>query len=124
MLVWAVTIALVLIAVSGWLFLKRDPDRYIHEKKSPINFFFKWGRLCHHLFKVVIITLFMVAIFSLYKYLLKASDVFAVSAALVSGVILSGGKELLDKAITRDDVITSVLGITLGFITILLSFRL
>jgi len=124
MLVWSVTVALVLIAVSGWLFLKRDPDRYIHEKKSPINFFFKWGRPCHHLFKVVIITLFMVAIFSLYKYLLKASDVFAVTAALASGVILSGGKELLDKAITRDDVITPVLGITLGFITILLSFRL
>ena len=50
-----VTIILVLITISGWLFLKKDPDRYIHEKSSPINFFFKWGRLYHHFFKVAII---------------------------------------------------------------------
>ena len=124
MLVWTFTIALVLIAVSGWLFLKRDPDRYIHEKKSPINFFFKWGRPCHHLFKVVIITLFMVAIFSLYRYLLDASYVFSLGIAVISGIVLSGGKELLDKYITKDDVITSISGIILGFIVISLFLKI
>ena len=47
MLVWIVTIILVSIAIGGWLFLKRDPDRYIHEQSSPINIFFKWGHLWH-----------------------------------------------------------------------------
>ncbi len=122
MLIWIVTIILVLITVGGWLFLKRDPDRYIHEKTSPINFFFRWGRLYHHFFKVAIIILFIIIIFSFYKYLLRASDVFAMSAALIAGIVLSGGKELLDKSITLDDIISSILGITLGFLAILLLF--
>ena len=122
MLVWIVTIVLVSITVGGWLFLKRDPDRYIHEQKSPINFFFRWGYLYHHFFKVAIIILFMVIIFSFYKYLLRASDVFAMSAALIAGIVLASGKELLDKAITLDDIIASILGITLGFFAILLFF--
>ncbi len=104
------------------MFLKRDPDRYIHEKTSPINFFFRWGRLYHHFFKVAIIILFIIIIFSFYKYLLRASDVFAMSAALIAGIVLSGGKELLDKSITLDDIISSILGITLGFLAILLLF--
>jgi len=122
MLVQIVTIILVLITVGGWLFLKRDPDRYIHEQRSPINFFFKWGRLYHHFFKVAIIILFMVIFFSFYKYLLRTSDVFAMSAALIAGIVLASGKELLDKAITLDDIIASILGITLGFFAILLFF--
>jgi len=122
MLVLIVTIILVLITVGGWLFLKRDPDRYIHEQRSPINFFFKWGRLYHHFFKVAIIILFMVIFFSFYKYLLRTSDVFAMSAALIAGIVLASGKELLDKAITLDDIIASILGITLGFFAILLFF--
>jgi len=64
----------------------------------------------------------MIIIFSFYKYLLNASDVFAMSAALIAGIVLSGGKELLDKSITLDDIITSILGITLGFLAILLFF--
>jgi len=39
MLVQIVTIILVSITIGGWLFLKRDPDRYIHEQRSPMNFF-------------------------------------------------------------------------------------
>ncbi len=122
MLIWISTIILVLITVGGWLFLKRDPDYYLHEKESPMNFFFKWGRLYHHFFKVAIIILFMITIFSFYKYLLSASNVFATTAALIAGVVLSGGKELLDKSITPDDIITSILGITLGLLVILLFF--
>ncbi|MDP2967436.1 MAG: hypothetical protein Q8N87_03445 [bacterium] len=122
MLIWIVTIILVLITVGGWLFLKRDPDRYIHEKSSPINFFFRWGRLYHHFFKVMIIILFMIIIFSFYKYLLRTSDVFAMSAALIAGIVLSGGKELLDKKITLDDIFSSIIGITIGFLAILLFF--
>ncbi len=122
MLVLIVTIILVLITVGGWLFLKRDPDRYIHEQRSPINFFFRWGRLYHHFFKVAIIILLTIIIFSFYKYLLKTSDVFAMSAALIAGIVVSGGKELLDKSITPDDIFTSILGITLGFFAILLFF--
>ena len=122
MLVQVATIILVSITIGGWLFLKRDPDRYIHEQQSPMNFFFKWGRLYHHFFKVAIIILFMIIIFSFYKYLLRTSDVFAMSAALIAGIVLSGGKELLDKSITLDDIIASILGITLGFFAILLFF--
>ena len=122
MLVWTVTIILVLITVGGWLFLKRDPDRYIHEQKSPINFFFRWGRLYHHFFKVAIISLFMIIIFSFYKYLLNVSNIFALTVALVAGIVLAGGKELLDKSITLDDIIASILGITLGSLAILLFF--
>ncbi len=120
MLILIVSVILILIALCGWLFLKSDPDRYIHEQTSPINFFFKWGRPWHYVFKVVIIILFMAAIFSLYKYLLSASGVFALMAALVAGIVLSLGKELLDKSFTRDDVLTSILGIALGFLMILL----
>ncbi len=122
MLTLAVTIILILITVFGWLFLKRDPQRYIHEKKSPINFFFRWGRLYHHFFKVGIITLFMVLIFSLYKYPLNASNNFATTSALIAGLVLSGGKELLDKKITGDDIFTSVVGIAVGFLTLVLFF--
>ncbi len=122
MLIWIATIILVLITVGGWLFLKRDPDRYIHGQKSPINFFFRWGHLYHHFFKVAIIILFMIIIFSFYRYLLSASNVFATAVALIAGIVLSGGKELLDKGITLDDVIASILGITLGFLAILLFF--
>lgn len=123
MLVWIVTIFLVLIAVAGWLFLKKDPDRYIHEQKSPINFFFKWGHLYHHFFKVAIIVAFMITIFSLYKYLLNTSNIFAAVTALIAGVVLSGGKELLDKNIQLDDVISSFIGIAFGLSIILLVFR-
>ncbi len=119
MLVWTVTIILVSIAAGGWLFLKRDPDRYIHEERSPMNFFFRWGRLYHHFFKVAIIMLFMFIIFSLYKYLLATSNVFALTSAVIAGIVLSGGKELLDKAITLDDVISSIVGITVGFLVLL-----
>ncbi|MFH1671612.1 MAG: hypothetical protein ABH889_02470 [Candidatus Portnoybacteria bacterium] len=123
MLTWIVTIILALTALAGWLFLKRDPDRYIHEQKSPINIFFKWGRFWHHVFKVIIIVFSMLAVFSLYNYFLKASSVFSLTVAVIAGVVLSAGKELLDKAITSDDIIVSVLGIALGlFIVILIIF--
>ncbi len=102
--------------------MKRDPDRYIHEKTSPMNIFFRWGRFWHHIFKIAIIALFMLAIFSLYKYLLEVSNVFAVSTAVIAGVVLSGGKELLDKAITLDDVVSSIIGIIIGFLAIYLFF--
>ena len=98
MLVWIVTIFLVLIAVAGWLFLKKDPDHYIHEKSSPINFFFKWGHLYHHFFKVAIIVAFMIIIFSLYKYLLNTSNIFAVASALVTGVVFLAVKNCWIKA--------------------------
>jgi len=122
MLVLIATIILISITVGGWLFLKRDPDRYIHEQRSPINFFFKWGRPYHYFFKVAIIILFMLIIFSFYKYLLNVSNFFAMSAALIAGIVLSAGKELLDKCITSDDVLSSILGITLGFFIIFLLF--
>jgi hypothetical protein len=64
----------------------------------------------------------MVTIFSFYKYLLSASNVFATVAALITGIVLSGGKELLDKSITLDDIVVSILGIILGFLAILLFF--
>lgn len=117
-----VTIILVLAAVAGWLFLKRDPERYIHEKTSPMKIFFKWGRAWHYVFKVAIIVLIMAAVFSLYKYLLSSSQTFALTAAVVAGVILSGGKELLDKKITMDDVVSSILGIVFGFFLLFLLF--
>ena len=118
MLVWIVTVILILGAVSGWLFLKTDPDRYIHRETSPMNIFFKWGQSWHYIFKVAIIALFMLAIFSLYKYLLGTSNIFALSAAVIAGVVLSGGKELLDKAIGLDDIVASIIGIVLGFFVI------
>lgn len=122
MLVWMVTALLALIAAAGWLILKRDPDRYIHEKKSPINFFFRWGRFCHHLFKVAIIAILMLLVFSLYKYLLNTSNAFAAALAVIAGIVLAGGKELLDKYIQAGDVVSSVVGIALGFFIILLCF--
>jgi len=122
MLVWIVTIILVLTAVFGWLFLKRDPDHYIHEQKSPMNFFFRWGFFYHHLFKIAIIILFMIMIFSLYKYFLNVSNVFVLTSAIIAGIILSGGKELLDKSITLDDIIASLLGIAFGVFVLLLLF--
>lgn len=66
----------------------------------------------------------MITIFSFYKYLFKASNVFALIAALIAGIVLSGGKELLDKYITLDDVIASILGIIIGFLAILLFFKI
>lgn len=122
MLIWLTTIILVLLALGGWLFLKRDPDRYIHEKSSPINFFFRWGRAYHHYFKAAIIVLAMLLIFSFYRYLLGASGVVSLALAAAAGAALSAGKELLDKAITLDDVATSILGIVLGAVIILLLF--
>ncbi len=122
MLILIVTIALVLITIGGWLFLKRDPDRYVHEQSSPINFFFQWGRFYHHVFKIAIIIIFMVAVFSLYRYLLHASNTFSLLLALAAGIVLSGGKELLDKKITLDDIIASVIGIVLGFFLLFLFF--
>ena len=113
--IWVATIILFIVAMSGWLFLERDPDRYIHEKTSPMNIFFRWGRVWHHIFKVAVIILVMIAVFSFYRYLLAGSKTFALTAAVVAGIILSGGKELLDKYITLDDVISSALGILLGF---------
>ena len=123
MLIWIVTIILALLIIGGWLFLKRNPDRYIHEQKAPINFFFQWGYFYHHLFKIAVIILFMIAIFSFYKYLLLASNIFALIAALIAGIVLSGGKELLDKYFTRDDIIASVLGIIIGLLLIILFFK-
>lgn len=64
----------------------------------------------------------MITIFSFYKYLFKASNVFALIAALIAGIILSGGKELLDKYITLDDVIASILGVAFGVFVLLLLF--
>lgn len=122
MLVFIVTALLALITAGGWLILKRDPDRYIHEQKSPINFFFRWGRLYHHFFKVAIIIVFMILIFSLYKYLLNTSNNFAIVLALISGIVISGGKELLDKRIQADDILSSLLGIVLGLSIIMLVF--
>lgn len=122
MLIWTATIILVSITIGGWLFLKRDPDRYIHRKTSPINFFFKWGHSYHHFFKVAVIILFMAIIFSFYRYFLSASDVFSLAAAVIAGIVLSGGKELLDKKITPDDIFSSVLGIILGFFLLTLLF--
>ncbi|TSC75506.1 MAG: hypothetical protein G01um101430_348 [Parcubacteria group bacterium Gr01-1014_30] len=117
-----VTIILLAAALSGWLLLKRNPDRYIHEKTSPMNIFFKWGHAWHHIFKVAIIILVMIVVFSLYKYLLAASRVFALTVAVLAGVILSGGKELLDKYITLDDVISSALAIIAGFLLLFFLF--
>ena len=122
MLVLIATIILISITVGGWLFLKRDPERYIHEKKSPINFFFRWGYFYHHFFKVTIIILFMIRIFSFYKYFLNVSNFFALISATIAGIVLSGGKELLDKAITIDDIVSSLLGIVLGFFLLFLFF--
>jgi len=118
MLIWITTVILALIAGIGWLFLKRDPDRYIHEKTSPINFFFRWGRSYHHFFKVAILIVFVIAIFSLYRYLLGASSVLAITFGILAGTVLAGGKELLDKNIQLDDVFTSLLGISLGAVIV------
>lgn len=122
MLAWIVTIFLTLSALVGWLFLKRNSDHYLYGEKSSINFFFRWGNRYHHFFKVAITAAFMIIIFSLYKYLLSTSNIFATTAALIAGIVLSGGKELLDKYITLDDIIASVLGVALGFLVILLFF--
>ena len=65
----------------------------------------------------------MIAIFSFYKYFLAASNVFTLIAALIAGIVLSGGKELLDKYITIDDVIASILGIIIGFLAIILFLK-
>lgn len=122
MLIWIVTAVLVLMAASGWLFLRRDADRYIHEETSLMNIFFKWGRAWHHVFKVAIIVLVMIVVFSLYRYLLSASQVFALTSAVAAGVILTGGKELLDKKITLDDVVSSTAAIIFGFFLLFLFF--
>jgi len=65
---------------------------------------------------------FLVLIFSLYKYLLNASNTFAIVLALIAGIVLSGGKELLDKGIQTDDIFSSFLGIALGLSIIMLFF--
>ena len=109
-------------AILGWLFLKRDPEKYIHEKASPINFFFKFGRIYHHFFKFGIIVLFMVIIFSLYRFLLNTNFVFSLTSAIAASVVLSGGKELLDKAITLDDVLVSIFSTAAGSGFIILLF--
>jgi hypothetical protein len=122
MLIWIITIILLGMAILGWLFLKRDPDKYIHEKASPINIFFKFGRFYHRVFKVIVVVLVMMIIFLFYKYLLSSSREFALTAAVISGIILTGGKELLDKYITKDDVFVSILGISIGFSILFLLF--
>jgi len=109
-------------AILGWLFLKRDPEKYIHEKASPINFFFKFGRIYHHFFKFGIIILFMVMIFSLYRFLLGATFVFSLTAAITASIVLSGGKELLDKALSLDDIFVSIFSTAAGSGFIVLLF--
>ena len=64
----------------------------------------------------------MIMIFSFYRYLLNASNTFSLSSALIAGIVLSGGKELLDKKITLDDIFSSIIGITIGFLALLLFF--
>ena len=123
MLVWIVTAILALFMLGGWLVFKKNSDRYLYGQKSYINFFFKWGNLYHHFFKVAITAAFIIIIFSLYKYLLNTSNIFAAVSALVAGVVLSGGKELLDKGIQLDDIISSFIGIAFGLSIILLVFR-
>lgn len=120
MLVWIVTGILILGAVLGWLFLRTNPQRYIHEETSIMNIFFKWGRFWHHVFKVEVIAVFMMVIFALYKYPLEASNLFALGAAVIAGAVLAGGKELLDKAITLDDVVASFIGIGAGSLIVYL----
>ena len=122
MLIWTATIILVLIAVFGWLFLKKNSYKYLHGEGAPIDFFFQWGNFPHYLFKIAIIISFMLAIFSLYKYVLGASDNFAFILAVIAGIIIAGGKELLDIYITIDDVVVSVLSIILGALILLLLF--
>ena len=122
MLIWTATIILLLMAVFGWLFLRKNSERYLHGEKAPIDFFFQWGNFPHYLFKIAIIILFMLATFSFYKYLLSASNNFSLVSAVIAGVIIAGGKELLDKYITIDDVIVSVLTIILGALILLLLF--
>jgi len=61
----------------------------------------------------------MVAIFSLYKNILNSSYNFALISTIMTGVIISSGKELLDKKITLDDIVMSVVGIILGSIALL-----
>lgn len=107
---------------GGWLFLKRDPERYIHEEKSPINLFFRFGRFYHHFFKIAIIAIFMILIFSFYKFILGASNFFSIAISSLAGTALTGGKELLDKKITLDDIVASLLGLALGILLIYLSF--
>lgn len=120
MLVWIVTVILILGAVLGWLFLKTDTERYIHQETSPMNIFFRWGLFWHHVFKIEIIAVFMMVIFALYKYPLETSNFFAFLAAVIAGAVLSGGKELLDKAITLDDIVASIIGIAVGCLIIYL----
>lgn len=122
MLILFSTVILIGLMAGGWLFLKRDPERYIHEEKSPINLFFRFGRFYHHFFKIAIIAIFMILIFSFYKFILGASNLFSIAISSLAGTALTGGKELLDKKITLDDVIASLLGLSLGLLLIYLSF--
>ena len=123
MQVWIATIILVLVIIGVWLFLKRDPGRYISDKKSPLSFFFRWGHPYHYLFKIAVIILFMIAIFVFYRYFLTASNVFAIIAAVIAGIVLSGGKELLDRRFSLDDIIATILAIIIGLTIIILFLR-
>ncbi len=118
MLIWTATIILILTAFFAWVFFRKNREYYLYNDRSPINFFFKWGNTFHYVFKVGIIVLFTAIIFAFYKYILGASDNFAMMAAIIASIIIATGKELMDYYITLDDVIASIIGIGLGFLAI------
>ena len=65
----------------------------------------------------------MVIIFSLYRFLLDATFVFSLTIAIVASVVLSGGKELLDKAISLDDILVSIFSTAAGSLIIFFFYR-
>jgi glycopeptide antibiotics resistance protein len=111
---WIVTIILVLLAGLGWLALKKKVEPIYSIVFKPINLLWLGGSRYHHIFNVLVNVVVVVAVFSFYKFALDASNMFSIVIAILAGVGISGGKEMLDKYVQLDDVIFCVAGILIG----------
>lgn len=114
MLAWIVTIVLVLIAGIGWIALKKRIEPIYTIVYKPVNLLWLGGSKYHHIFNVLVNIVIVVAVFSLYKFLLDALNVFSITIAILAGVGISGGKEMLDKYVQFDDVLFCTTGIIIG----------
>lgn len=114
MLAWIVTILLVLFAGIGWLALRKKVEPIYTIVYKPVNWMWMGGSKYHHFWNIFINIVGVAAVFALYKYILGASNVFAMVIAIIAMIGVSMGKEMLDRYVQLDDVLFCSLGIIIG----------